>query len=445
MSKIFLILIFLFWGTSLSAQMNLAECVKIALRHNPGLKISETETQLAREDVTQARSAFLPALNFSGAYRRQSEVPALQIPPISTPFGQTISLFPAGGMQLGSLDNFDFKLTLTQPVFARFQLSNRWQATRAIAASKNQELERTRAELIYKVEAAYANVLKAMKFLEIAQSARHQVQAHLRDVENFVAQGLAKKEEALKVQVKLSETELAQMQAENAVQIARLALENIMGQKIAENMQFTTFVSVEDDIPPHAAAVQAALEKRPEIKALEFVQTANTAIKKAARGCYLPALAAFGSLGYGKPGLNFIKSEWMDYWLVGIGAEWNLWNWGQTHSQVQQAQLRLNALAENERQLRDAITLDVTQAELHRTETGKRRQLTQVMAYQAQESFRITENSYRQGQATHTEFFDAQSELTRAQLQQAQAEIDAVLAQLNWRRAVGNNAKYYLE
>ncbi len=216
-----------------------------------------------------------------------------------------------------------------------------------------------------------------------------------------------------------------------------------MGQKLAASIGFDEMKAKPADPVDLASSIKLAMTERRELKSLEYARVANDAARKIAQGGMLPSLAAFGSLGYGKPGLDFINKDWMDYWLLGVGAEWNLWTWGKTRSQVQQAQLKINSLDEIERQARDGITLDVTQACLLMEEATKRFQLTATMEAQCLESFRMTENSYKQGQATHTEFFDAQSELTRARLQKAQAEIDQALAQANWRRAVGVNIKEY--
>lgn len=446
MRKYFLLILQFLWIQPAQAQMTLSQCVKIALANNPGLKISETEASMTLEDARQAKSALLPTLDFSGSYRRQSTMPELTIPPIELPIGGTpISLFPGGGMTLGTLDNYDFKLTISQPIFTGFRLSNRVRAANALATSRSLELDKNRSDLIFKVETAYGNVLKSQKFLQIASSAREQVASHLRDVENYVAQGLAKKDELLKVQVKLSEAELAMVQAENAVQLARLALENLLGQKLSATIGFAEMEPKAKAAEPIdlVVSINLALVERSELKSLEYARAASNAAGKIAKGGMFPSLAVFGTLGYGKPGLNFIDKEWMDYWLVGLGAEWNLWSWGKTRSQVQQADLKINSIDEMVRQARDGITLDVTQACLLLEEANKRLQMTATIEIQAQESFRVTENSYRQGQATHTEFFDAQSELTRAKLQKAQAEIDAALAQANWRRAVGTNEKSY--
>ncbi|MCU0643673.1 MAG: TolC family protein [bacterium] len=417
MRKYFILVLTFFWIQPAQAQMGLSECVKIALANNPGLKISETEASMTLEDARQAKSALLPSLDFSGNYRRQSTTPELTIPSIELPIGGApISLFPGGGMTLGTLDNYDFKLTISQPIFTGFRLSNWVKAANALATSRSLELEKNRIELIFKVETAYGNVLKSQKFLQIASSAREQVASHLQDVENYVAQGMAKKDELLKVQVKLSEAELVVIQAENAIKMAMVALENLIGQKLPSDVTLAS------------------------MQVQEFVEAGQASIK-IAKGGMFPSLAAFGTLGYGKPGLDFIKQEWMDYWLVGAGVEWNLWSWGKIRSQIQQAQLKIDAINQTARKVQDAITLDVTQSCLLLDEASKRLQLTSTMETQAQESFRVAETSYQQGQATHTEYFDAQSELTRAKLQKAQAEIDAALAQANWRRAVGTNAK----
>lgn len=446
MKKFLFMMFFLVWIVPVQAQMTISECVKTALTNNPGLKVAESETKIVTEDVHQAWSSFLPSLDFSGLYRRQSVVPELNLSSIKIPIGgQEISPFQNGAFQLGMLDNYDFKLTLSQPIFTGFRLSNRWKATKAMVSSKTEELMKNRSDLVYKVETAYANVLKAQQFLQIAQSAKGQVGAHLKDVDNFVNQGMAKKDERLKVQVKLSEAELTVIQAENAIKMAKVALENLLGQKLPAEATLSPMEALEFVAPEVSSSIQKAYAERAELRSINYAKEAGQSFIKIARGDMFPSLAAFGTLGYGKPGLDFIKKEWMDYWLVGLGAEWNLWSWGKTKSQVQQAKLKVDAITETERQVRDAIELDVTQACLLIEETSKRLQLTTVMEDQAAESFRVTENSYQQGLATHTDFFDAQSELTRAQLQKTQAEIDAALAKANWRRAVGTNVKSYNE
>jgi outer membrane protein len=189
--------------------------------------------------------------------------------------------------------------------------------------------------------------------------------------------------------------------------------------------------------------LEKARSGRPEIAAIRAAGRAADAGKGLARGGLFPSVAVFGTLGYGKPGINFIGKEWMDYWVIGAGVEWNLWSWGKTRSQMRQAELKSAGLSETLRQVEEGIALEVTQAWLRLDEARKRLSLTAEMEAQAQESYRVAENLYRQGQSSHTEFFDTQSECTRAQLARAQAEIDLMLARANWRKAAGESADAY--
>jgi outer membrane protein len=438
MRKIFLLL---FLVTSACPQVTLRYCVQSALARHPGVKISMAEAEMAKQDWRQARAARGPSLDMNGSYRRQSSVPALRVDPIQTPFGN-FDPFP-GGMELGSYDNFDLRLTLSQPLFTGFKLRGLQQVLEAVAESKSAEVSRSRNELIFKVESAYASVLRAQKYLAIASSARQQVQMHLQDVESLVKQGMARPDELSRVRVKVSECDLGIVRAENGVQMARALLTSLIGENLPEDQVFS--LPPADDLPPLDlnTSVEKAMAQRPEVTVLNRAAAATQAGKKIAQGAWLPNLAAFGTYAYGKPGLDFIKKDWMDYWLIGAGFEWNLWNGGRTRSQVQQADLKLTAILENQKVLRDAITLEVTQACLKLQEAVRSQAVARELDKLAEESYRVTRQRYQQGQASHSDFFDAQSEWTRAQLGAADSDIELTLAQASWRRAVGDSEPCY--
>jgi outer membrane protein len=413
-------------------------CVKAALENDPGLCAAKAESDAATEDARQAFASFFPSLDASGSVKRQSMVPTLEIAPVQLPFGGTYSPFPGGGMSLGLRDSYDFHMTLSQPVFTGFRLIYRKKMADAAKTAKRMEEARIRNELVQKVETAYGNVLKAQKFLEISRTGRDQVAAHLADVGHFFDQGLVKKDELLKVKVRMTDAELSVVQAENGVALATAVLESLTGRKFPADVRFEGVQPVDVPEADVSASVERALSARPELRAARYARRAADAGKGLARGGLFPAVSAFGSLGYGKPGLDIIGKKWMDYWIVGVGAEWNLWSWGKTRSQMRQAASKSAEWAETERQIREAVTLEVTQACLRLDEAKKRLGLTAEMESQAGESFRVAENLYKEGQSSHTEFFDAQSECTRARLARAQAEVDLLIAQSAWRKAVGS-------
>jgi len=435
----FVLLFLLCWSCGF-AQATLPEMVRKALANNPGLAVAQSEAQSAAEQVAQASADRLPALEMSGSYRRQSMVPELRIAPIELPFGAGLySPIPNGAVTLGTIDTYDLRLTLSQPIFAGFRLRNRVSAARSGLAAHNSEIQRQRAELIHQVETAYGLVLKTEKYTAIARAGREQIAGHLRDARNLLNQGLLKKEELLQVQVHLSEADLAVVQAENGHAMSLAVLENLVGEKIPPDIPFAPMPSVAGEPADLQSAVNAAFANRAELKTISYTQEANRALVAMAQAGRLPALAAFGSVGYGRPGLDMLKKEWMDYWVVGAGLEWKLWNGGKVRSQVQQAKLNQIILEDRDRQLKEAVRLEVTKAFLQWQEALQRRQLSAVLQNQAEESYRVAEQQYQQGHLAHSSYFDSHTALMRARMGLVQAEIDCAVSLAALRRAEGVN------
>jgi outer membrane protein TolC len=42
---------------------------------------------------------------------------------------------------------------------------------------------------------------------------------------------------------------------------------------------------------------------------------------------YLPRVYAYATAGYGRPGFNYLSDEFDDFYLVGLGLNWKIWNW----------------------------------------------------------------------------------------------------------------------
>jgi outer membrane protein len=419
--------------------VTLEDCVRAGLEANPALAAAEADARSAREDAGQALASFFPSVDVSGSFKRQSLVPRLKFPEITLPVGGGIpfSIFPEGGMALGVRDASDIRLTASQPVFTGFRLLHAKKMADAAASARRSETDAKRSECVQAVEAAYGRALQARKMLDLAKSGREQVGGHLADVERFFDQGLVRQDERLKARVRRTEADLAVMQAENAIRLADAVLENAVGRPLPAGYELAPVTPDPERAPDLDASLAAAEAGRPELASARFARRAAEQGKGVASGRWFPTLAAFGTLGYGKPGINFIGKEWMDYWIVGAGLEWNLWEWGKTRSRFRQAALQALKMTETERKVREAVVLDVTRAVLRVEEAGKRLALTTEMESQAGEGFRVAENLYRQGQSTHSEFFDAQSEWTRAGTAKVQAEIDLFTAQSEWRKAVG--------
>lgn len=62
-----------------------------------------------------------------------------------------------------------------------------------------------------------------------------------------------------------------------------------------------------------------------------------------------PKVGAFGQLGYGRPGLNFLNDKWDSFFIAGINFSWNLWDWKKSKKQKTNLDLQSRML-DNEKE-----------------------------------------------------------------------------------------------
>jgi outer membrane protein TolC len=89
------------------------------------------------------------------------------------------------------------------------------------------------------------------------------------------------------------------------------------------------------------------------------------------------------------------------------------------------------------RELRDAITLEVTREYLGVVKSGKQIQVAAQMIRQSEENERIVRDKYGNGLALTTDLLDAELSLLKAKLSCSRARIDYMVGLASLRRATG--------
>lgn len=120
-------------------------------------------------------------------------------------------------------------------------------------AANAQELERMRQQIIARTTAAYAGVLLARESLAVVEAAMAAGRSHLAAAETRYGRGLAVKSDLLQAQVRLADLEQQKLLAESQVEVARSALNAVMG--IPDAVRFELSGRLEA-----AGALEGALE-----------------------------------------------------------------------------------------------------------------------------------------------------------------------------------------
>ena len=213
------------------------------------------------------------------------------------------------------------------------------------------------------------------------------------------------------------------------------------------NLATTRPIAEIDLVPPAGVRAvldslkQQALQHRPELSGIRLGQRSAQLSRKLAQATYWPDLGAEAKYHYGKPGLNQVTNEWMDYSTIGVNLQWNLWRANQDRRRVEAAEVELNRLTLEERELLRNIDYDVEKGWENAAFAVKQIQLAERLRAQQQERYRIVSTQQREGVATTNDVIIAEGDLTQAELQWQRALIQYYLAQSEILLAIGKIAE----
>src|SRR5690606_10254508 len=130
------------------------------------------------------------------------------------------------------------------------------------------------------------------------------------DTKNFLENGLATRNDLLKLEVQYSNTELKIIEAKNAVELSKTAFNKSVGLPLNANTQIAAkepqAVSVTtkfDDL------LNEAMQSREEIKSLEYKIKAGEENIDAAQAGWFPSIFLFGDYYYSRPSQRIMPLE----------------------------------------------------------------------------------------------------------------------------------------
>lgn len=434
--KIFVVAVILILPLTSLAQkrpLSLEEAVAAGLEASPGLHASRMKVESTAAKSREIEAGRLPSFKFGGGYTRLSEVP---------PFEVTLPISPNPiVVSQNYFNNFNLRLGVQQPLFTGFRLQAGAESARMLEKSAGQDLEKDRAEFIFAVKNAYWGLARAREFEKIVEENIRQVEEHLKDVRAFFTQGLLTKNEVLRAELELSNTELLRLDTRNAAEVALTSLDSLIGLPLDTDVDLTTSAESQASRLPAVEdpSIEAALADRPELKSADFRIRASELGVKTARAGFYPQVFLSGNYYYLRPNPRFMpaRDKFNGTWDVGISVSFDIWNWGQTKSQTEQAKAQLAQARDARKLLEDQAVLEVTQCRLTLARANEKVRVAGQAVGQAEENLRMTRERFKQGVALNTEVLDADVALLQARMNRTQAAIDLVLAQARLEKALG--------
>jgi outer membrane protein len=391
-------------------KFTLEESLQLGMKNSKNLKISKSKILGSEAKITETTSQLLPKLSFNAGYTRLSDVP---------PFEVKLPIFPAPvKIEDVVLNNYNLKVSLQQPLFTGFRLLSLKSASEKNRDAAVSDYDKDANEEAFNIINAFWNYFKAQKLKDYLDENLKQVEAHLTDTKNFLANDLVTKNDLLKLEVQYSSLKLKQIEAENSLNISRALFNKVLGIPISDqteiegnepNLGITAF--------NYDSLLNSAMQFRLELIAMDYrLQAGNENVSATASGWY-PAIFLFSDYYYNRPNQRIMPTvdKFKDSWDAGVTLSWDIWNWGYNSSQVEQARQNLNQLNTNKELLKENIEVEVYNNYMALNAAQNKIEVARTGLAQADENYRGIQEKYNVQYATSTDLIDAETSQLQSQ------------------------------
>ena len=415
--------------------LTLEESIDIALKNSRTIISAQEGVKAATALKRESATGFLPKFNTSYSYTRLSEAPFSRFQGLPAP----LTALNGTEIPAGTQDNYSWSIEARQPLFTGGGLIANYQANKIGEDAARMEATAKQQDVVQEVKIAYFNILYAQKIRETAQQSVEMLTAHRDVADNFFKVGMIPKNDLLHAEVELANGRLNLIKAQNAVELTKARFNTILKRQISMPVQIADVLQYRPLEKQLDECFEIALKNRPELKIASLKAAQAAKLVKAAQSEYLPTLSLVGNYTRSgdNPSVSGSDFKDMENWYVMGVASWNFWEWGKTKFRVDAGRAREIQALEAAKELNDMITLEIKNAYLNLQEAEKQIAVSQKVIEQADENFRITQERFKERVATSTEVLDAQTLLTKAKAQYANALGDFNISQAKLDRAMG--------
>lgn len=444
-------LFWLFWTEPAVAQappatdtvrLSLNEAVSRALRESEEIAVVRAQIDQAESQVTQVTAQVLPQISTNLTYNRAiktifDNIGGEPMPgdTAENPFGDLFEDMP-----FGRPNNYIASFQLTQLLWAGGTVGAARDVARRFTSASRAQLEETADEMTLQVRNAYLDAVLAEHLHQIAVDSREVADAHLRQVESFFQAGTTSEFELLRARVDRENREPAVVQAENAAELALLALKRLINLRADQPLQLTTEFEPATGVEVNQDELTRLIRQRPALKAAEDVIVMRERAVSIYRGQFFPTVRLIGNMGFqafpenmAPPGFD----QWREDWNVAVAVSWNPFDGFRRRGLIGEAQAQLRQAHVEEALLREGLDLQLAASMAEYRRSRSQLEVTEETVSLAERTLELADVRFANGLSTQLEVSDAALLLDQARVNQVQAQHAYVKALAQLERTSG--------
>ncbi len=412
--------------------LTLDEAVRLGLENSKQLKISNSRIDVNKAKNLQYRYATIPSINASVNYTRISDN--------ITPFAITLPNLGTFELNPQILNQFTNRLNVSQLIYGGDRAKNTFKSAEYLQKASELDYDKDKTEIRLNIVNACYNLYKLQESDSLLEENQKVLGGRATDINNFVKQGLAIENDALRAQLAISNVETSRIEVQNGIAVANYNLALVLG--LPENTQFqmdrNSLLDVKE-VAPLETYIQAAIAGRADLQAADWRQKAVEKSVQIAKGAYLPTVVANANVYYSDPNQRVFPPAdvFKATWDVGVTVAYNFANLFSNKFNVQEAQVNLAQSGFQKDLLSDGIKMEVAGAYYAYQTALKKIALNELTIRQATENQRVNQKRYNSQISTLTDLLDADYSVLQSKINYTTAQADANNAYYRLLKATG--------
>ncbi|MFI0491025.1 TolC family protein [Flavobacterium sp.] len=210
--------------------------------------------------------------------------------------------------------------------------------------------------------------------------------------------------------------------------------------RLLENLSSLTFSIIDENttlVQPIISNDFSAESNRPELKLYDLQNTQIDVSKELISKNMLPKINAFGQAGYGNPGLNMLDNSFQTFYMVGLKANWNVFDWNKSKTEKQALSVSADIVSTEKETflLNNKLQLQEMENEIHKTEAVINTDLEIISLHEY--VVKSSDSQLKNGVITSSEYLVEFTNLYEAKTNQKLHQIQLALAKANYQISKG--------
>ena len=418
-----------------------ADCIELALRNNKDVQTAKVKLLEAKGQMTGAIATALPQATFTGSALRNDN---------SGLFNQK--------------ETYELQVLARQPLYLGGITGAAIDAAAVFTYMTQQELRATIHAVELNIRSLYLNALLAEELVHVAEQSKRDAEKLLQDTRTMKKFGTVTRFDVLRAEVRVSNVDAELIQIRNTYDLSLTRLLKEMGVSQLSEVSLSDTLKYEKVEKKATESLFAAMKQRPELLIGEaMIRLAKNNIKAERatnlpkvylQGIYMRSYPGFSAnfdifsppseaeddgddTADGMPDFDMGGKIWERTMSGGLVVEWPFFDGFRTDGRVVQAKAQWHTQMVTLKKLEEQVQLEVKQSLLNLESSDKFVQSQQGSVTNAEEALRLAQVNFREGVGTSLDVISAQTELTRARSNYAQAVRDYRLAGLSLEFSIG--------